>query len=223
MLCLCIGQIGTKFTVIRPSEHCYVSTHTNTFNFLLISFVPHFVHILECVPQLCLKITCVMPLNWSNWYKFCNLARSGQQHHIMLQSILDNNLYIWDWCAIEKLTFLSVGTYLQLNQVLPILFSTNMVIAGHTGRILKFWLQILNPLEIWVQKIYRSTHIMLLWVNLILGLEYQNSYNVSYKLDIKIPISDPESVHQIGPDGIWIKSFGGGHVMFSLYPRLIWP
>ena len=124
---------------------------------------------------------------------------------------------------IASSTVTSVGTYLQLNQVLPILFSTKMVIAGHTGRILKFWLQILNHLEIWVQKIYRSAHIMLLWVNLILRLEYKNCYNVSYKLDIKIPISNPESSHQIGPDSIRIKSFGGGHVMCSLYLRLIWP
>jgi hypothetical protein len=88
-----------------------------------------------------------------------------------------------------------------------------MVIAGHTGKIPQFWLEILNPLKIWVQKIYRPAHLTSLWVNLILGSEHWNSYNMCYKPDIKIPILDPESTHQIGPNYIWIKSFGRGHLM----------
>ena len=74
---------------------------------------------------------------------------------------------------------------------IPISFNTNMVIAGHTGRIPQFWLEIPNPLKIWVQKIYRPAHIKSLWVNLILGLKHQNSHNMGYEPDIKIPISDP--------------------------------
>ena len=109
---------------------------------------------------------------------------------------------------IASSTVTSVGTYLQLNQVLPILFSTKMVIAGHTGRILKFWLQILNHLEIWVQKIYRSAHIMLLWVNLILGLEYQNSYNVSSVATAWLESRKPNKPSRIEAEPSCCNSFG---------------
>ena len=74
-----------------------------------------------------------------------------------------------------------------------------MTLAGHTGKILKFWLQIQNLFEIWAQMIiiYRLT-----LVNLILGLENQNGHIKGYRPEMKIHFSNPESAHQIGLDYI---------------------
>jgi len=58
----------------------------------------------------------------------------------------------------------------------------------------------------WTQKTYRPTYVVSLWVNLILGLEYYNICSKSDRPDMKIPSSDPESAHQIGPDDIWFMS-----------------
>jgi len=38
---------------------------------------------------------------------------------------------------------------------------------------------------------------------------------------MKIPSSDPESAHQIGPDDIWFMSFGGGDPTLSRCSKLI--
>jgi len=101
---------------------------------------------------------------------------------------------------------------LWLNQVLLTLFFRNVALAGHTDKVLKFWQQILNLLEIWAQMIYGPSHVGSLWVNLILGLEHQNGCIKGYRPDMKIPSSDPESAHQIGPDDIWFMSFGRGNL-----------
>ena len=60
----------------------------------MILFAPYFVHILKCVPYVCLKIACVIPLYWPKRYKLHDLAITGQQLHIMLQPILDSDSYI---------------------------------------------------------------------------------------------------------------------------------
>jgi hypothetical protein len=39
---------------------------------------------------------------------------------------------------------------------------------------------------------------------------------------VKIPSSDPESAHQIGPDDIWFMSFRGGNPTLSWCSKLIW-
>jgi len=48
-------------------------------------------------------------------------------------------------------------------------------------------------------------------VNLILGLYHRNGCIKGYRPDMKIPSSDPESAHQIGPNDIWFMSFRGGN------------
>jgi len=111
---------------------------------------------------------------------------------------------------------------LWLNQVLPTLFFRNMALAGHTGNILKIWPQILNLLEIWAQIVYRSSHMGTLLVNLILGLDYRNGCIKGYRPDMKIPSSDPESAHQIGPNDIWFMSFRGGNLNPSWCSKLIY-
>jgi len=110
---------------------------------------------------------------------------------------------------------------LWLNQVLPTLFFRNMALAGHMGKILKFWLQILNLLEIWAQMIYGSSHMSSPLVNLILGLEHRNGCIKGYRPDMKMPSSNPESTHQIGPDDIWFMSFKGGNLTSSWCSKLI--
>ena len=54
---------------------------------------PHFLHTLGCVSYVCLKIAGMIPLYWSKQYKLCDLAISGQQLHIILQSMLDHDSY----------------------------------------------------------------------------------------------------------------------------------
>jgi len=110
---------------------------------------------------------------------------------------------------------------LWLNQVLPTLFFRNMALAGHMGKILKFWLQILDLLEIWAQMIYESSHMSSLLVNLILGLEHWNGCIKGYRPDTKIPLSDPDSTHQIGSDDIWFMPFRGGNLTSSWCSKLI--
>jgi hypothetical protein len=53
-----------------------------------------------------------------------------------------------------------------------------------------------------------------LLVNLILGLEYQNICSKGDRPDMKIPSSDPPSVHQIGPDNVLMTSVRGCYTMF---------
>ena len=77
----------TCFTFHEPLHHCFVPPAINTFNFQIILFDPYFVHILKCVPHVCLEIARVIPLYWSEWYKLHDLATSGQQLTIMLQPI----------------------------------------------------------------------------------------------------------------------------------------
>jgi hypothetical protein len=59
--------------------------------------------------------------------------------------------------------------------------------------------------------IYVSSHMGSPFINLILGLEYQNGCIKGYRPDMKIPSSDHESADQIGPDDIWSMSFRGGN------------
>ena len=127
------------------------------------------------------------------------------------QSIFWNMIHIYRTSGYwQYLHFYQLEHLLWLNQVLPTLFFRNMALAGHTVRILKFWLQILNLLEIWARMIYGSSHVGSLWVNLILGLEHWNGCIKGYRPDMKIPFSDPDSTHQIGPDDIWFMLFRGG-------------
>jgi len=95
-----------------------------------------------------------------------------------------------------------------------------MHLSGHTGGIWWFWLHIWNLLEIWTQKTYRPTYVASLWVNLILGLEYQNIYSKGDRPDMKIPSSDPPSVHQIGPDDVLMTSVGGCYTMSCLIAQI---
>ena len=111
---------------------------------------------------------------------------------------------------------------LWLNHVLLTLFFRNMALAGHTHNILKFWLQILNLLEIWAQMIYGSSHMGSLLVNLIVGLDHHNGCIKGYRPDMKIPSSDPESAHQIGPNDIWFMSFRGGNLTLSWCSKFIY-
>src|SRR5882762_3001972 len=87
MLRTSLRMLTTSFTFHKALEQFYVSTYTNTSNFWqIIPFDPYFVHILKCVPYLCLKIACVISLYWLKQYKLHYLAISGQQLNIMLQS-----------------------------------------------------------------------------------------------------------------------------------------
>ncbi len=135
------------------------------------------------------------------WNMIHTYRSSGYQQHLHI-------------CWLEHL--------LWLNHVLPTIFFRNMDLVGHTGKILKFWLQILNPLEIWAQMIYGSSHTGSLVVNLILGLYHRNGCIKGYRPDMKIPSSDPESAHQIGPNDIWFMSFRGGNPTPSWCFRLIY-
>jgi len=77
-----------------------------------------------------------------------------------------------------------------------------MAIVIDTATFLEFWLDILNLLKICGQMIYKTSHLRPVSYNLVLGLEHQNSYNKSYKPDMKIPSIDSESPLKITPDGI---------------------
>jgi hypothetical protein len=88
-----------------------------------------------------------------------------------------------------------------------------MHLSSHTGGIWWFWHHIWNLLKIWTQKTYRPTYVVLLWVNLILGLEYQNIHSKGDRPDMKIPSSDPPSAHWIGPDDVLMTSVGGCYMM----------
>jgi hypothetical protein len=72
-------------------------------------------------------------------------------------------------------------------------------------------LQILN-----LEK-YRPTYVVSLWVNLILGLKYQNIHSKSDRSDMKTPSSDPESAYQIDPDNIWFMLFRGGNLTLLVF------
>jgi hypothetical protein len=74
----------------------------------------------------------------------------------------------------------------------------------------------LSPDDIWI-----ITYGLTL-VNLILGLEHWNGCIKGHRADMKIPSSDPESAHQIGPNNIWFMSFRGGHPTPSWCSKLIW-
>ena len=86
---------------------------------------------------------------------------------------------------------------LWLNHILPTLFFRNMALVGHTGKILKFWLQILNPLKIWAQMIYGSSHMGSILVNLILGLDHWNGCIKGYRSATKILCADSESPQKL--------------------------
>ena len=89
-----LRMLITCFTFQKAPKHCYVSTYTNTSHFQIILFDPYFVHVLECVPHVYLKIAGWIPLYWPKWYKLHDLGISGHQPNIMLQPILDHDSYI---------------------------------------------------------------------------------------------------------------------------------
>jgi len=51
-----------KYHSIKPFYHSFVCPFTNTLNFCVIPFDPHFVHTMECVSYLCHKIANAMHL-----------------------------------------------------------------------------------------------------------------------------------------------------------------
>ena len=121
-------------------------------------------------------------------------------------------------------TYIFIGLNICYGQIkfCSYCFFRNMHLSDHTGGIWWFWLHIWNPLEIWSQKTYRPTYVVSLWVNPILGLKYWNIHSKGNRPDMKIPSSDPESAHQIGPDDIWFMSFRGGNPTLSWCSKLIW-
>jgi hypothetical protein len=84
------------------------------------------------------------------------------------------------------------------------------------GGIWWFWPHIHNLLKIWTQKTYRPTYVVSLWVNLILGLKYWDIHSKGDRPDMKIPSSDPPSVHQIGSDDVLMTSVRGCYMMSIL-------
>ena len=94
MLEVSFRMLVIGFTFYEALKHCFVPPAINTSNFLIILFDPYFVHILKCVPHVCLEIAGVIPLYWSKRYKLHDLATSRQQLNIMLQPILDHDSYI---------------------------------------------------------------------------------------------------------------------------------
>ena len=155
-------------------------------------------------------------LMWCTYNKGNGKKRSIWWYHNnqtrICQSLFWNMIHTYRTGGCQQCLHLhQLELLLWLNHVLLTLFFRNMALAGHTHNILKFWLQILNLLEIWAQMIYGSSHVGSLWVNLILGLEHSNGCIQGYRPDMKIPSSDPESAHQIGPDDILFMSFRGGN------------
>ena len=65
---LSIAQNGIK-PVIRILKDLLSTSSNQYLEFLRNSFYPYFVHILKCVPHVCLEITGVIPLYWSWQYK----------------------------------------------------------------------------------------------------------------------------------------------------------
>jgi len=138
------------------------------------------------------------------------------------QSLFWNMIYTYRTSGYQQYShILWLKHLLWLNHILPTLFFRNMDLAGHTVEILKFWLQILNLLEIWVQMIYGSSHMGSLVVNLILGSDHQNGCIKGYRPDMKIPSSDPGSAHQIDHNDMWFMSFRGGNPTLSRCSKLI--
>jgi hypothetical protein len=51
-----------KYDSIKPFHHYFACPFTNTLNFSIIPYDPYFVHTMECVSCLCLKIANLMHL-----------------------------------------------------------------------------------------------------------------------------------------------------------------
>jgi hypothetical protein len=184
----------------------------------------HTLYILWSVFHACAS-RLLMGCTYNKWNgKKCLIWLYHNNQTKIYQSLFWNVIHAYRTSEYQQyLHFYRLEHLLWLNQVLPTLFFRNMDLAGHTGGIWWFWYQILNLLKIWTQETYRPTYVVPLWVNPILGLEYQNIHSKSDRPDMKMPSSDPESAHQIGPDDIWFMSFGGGDLTPSRCSKLICP
>jgi hypothetical protein len=186
--------------------------------FLLI----HTLYILWSVFQACASIL-LIGCTYSKWNgKKCLIWLYHNNQTKICKSLFWNVIHAYRNSGYQQYQHLyQLEHLLWLNQVLLTLFFRNIDLAGHTGEIWWFWCQIQNLLKNWTQEMYRPTYVVSLWVNPILGLEYQNIHSKGDRSDMKIPSSDPESAHQIGPDDIWFMSFGGGNPTPSRCSKLI--
>ena len=83
-----------KYHSIKPFYHYFVYHFTNALNFSMIPFGPHFVHTVECVSCLCLKIANGMHLSPRKWLKVLDLVISQQPDQNMSKSLLEYDSYI---------------------------------------------------------------------------------------------------------------------------------
>ena len=178
--------------------------------FLLI----HTLHIPWSVFHACAS-RLLMGCTYSKWNgKKCLIWLYHSNQTKICQSVFCNVIHTYKTSGYQQyLHFYRLEHLLWTNQVLLILFFTNMHLSGRTGGIWGFWLHIQNLLKIWTQKTYRPTYVVSLWVNLILGLKYWNIHSKGDRPDMKIPSSDPPSVHQIGPDDVLMTSVGRCYMM----------
>ena len=211
-------QVSHSITLLRMILYVPLPILLISLKFLLI----HTVYILWSVFHVCaskLLIGCTYNKengkNRSIWWYHNNQTR-------ICQSLFWNMIHTYRTGGCQQCLHLHrLELPLWLNHVWLTLFFRNMAFASHTGKVLKFWPQILNLLEIWAQMMYGSSHVGSLLVNLILGLELWNGCIKGYRPGMKIPSSDPESAHQIGPDDIWFMSFGEGNPTPSWCSKLI--
>jgi hypothetical protein len=211
-------QVSHSITLLRMILYVSSPILWISLQFLLI----HTIYILWSVFHVCAsRLLMWCTYNKGNGKKSLIWWYHNNQTRIC-QSLFWNMIHTYGTSRYQQCLHLHrLELLLWLNQVLMTMFFRNMAVTGHTGKFLKFWLQILNLLEIWAQMIYGSSHVGSLWVNLILGLEYRNCCIKGYRQDMKIPSSDPESAHQIGPDDIWFMSFREGNLTPSWCSKLI--
>ena len=87
-------MVFTSFTFHNTLKDYFVCPFINTLNVSVIPFDSHFVHTMECVSCLCLKIDNGMHLSPRKWLKVLDLVISQQQDQNMSKSLLEYDSYI---------------------------------------------------------------------------------------------------------------------------------
>jgi len=148
-------QVSHSMTLLKMVLHVPSWILQISLKFLLI----HTLYILWSVFHACasrLLMWCIY--NKANGKKSPIWLHHNNQTNIC-QSVFWNIIHTYRTSGYQQyLHFYPLEHLVWLNQVLPILSFRNMTLADHTGKDLKFWLQIPNLLEIWAQMIYRPSH-----------------------------------------------------------------
>jgi hypothetical protein len=144
-----------SYTFYDTLKDNFVCSFTNTVNFLLIdTFYILWSVFHACASRLLMGCTYKKENGKRSWIWLYNNNQTK-----ICQSLFWNMIHTYRTRGYQQyLHFYQLEHLLWLNHILPTLLFRNMALAGHMGKLLKFWLQILNLLEIWAQMIYGSSH-----------------------------------------------------------------